>query len=361
MTDPVDWTLARQTAFQVVPAGPRLSREEVFQAVAELRALARASVLPVAEVTGLPAPASQAAHVVDRRGWIASNISALQVGLGPLLAGEPGSSLLGPVGDLPAVRRAGAAALGVQLGSALAWLSTKVLGQYEIFTAPVRQGQPAGEPRLLLNAPTIVSVERRLGVPSRDFRLWVCLHEQTHRLQFATAPWLAEEIRTLLADFIAATDEGLAGVLQRVSRLQRGPSGAPSGSAPPLSVLERLQSDEQRAVFDRMTALMSVLEGHADVVMDEVGPAVVPSVELIRERFNARRENPVGLDAIIRKALGLDLKAQQYRDGAAFVRTVIAEVGMSGFNRVWSGPAALPTRAEIADPGAWVRRMADAA
>ena len=323
--------------------------------MADLRALANASVDPVADVTGLVPPASRAAHVVDRRGWIASNIDGLRVGIGPLLDAQPSASLLGSLGDSPVVRRVGAGALGVQLGSALAWMSTKVLGQYEIFTAPAEPGRPPADPRLLLNAPTIVAVERRLDVPPRDFRLWVCLHEQTHRLQFATAPWLAAEIRSLLQDFLAATEDGLAGVLQRVSRAVNAP---PDQGA---SVIERLQSPEQRAVFDRMTALMSVLEGHADVVMDAVGPAVVPSVSLIRERFNARREHPVGLDAIVRKALGLDLKAKQYREGAVFVRGVVERVGMAGFNRVWSGPAALPTRAELSDPGAWVRRMADAA
>lgn len=351
--DPIDWALAQQTAWQLTPAGPRVSRAEAMQAVADLRALARASVDPVADVTGLPAPSSQAAHVVDRRGWITSNIAALRVGLGPLLATEPGGGLLGGLSGSPVVRRISAGAMGVQLGSALAWLSTKVLGQYEIFTAPAAPGQPMAEPRLLLNAPTILAIERRLELPARDFRLWVCLHEQTHRLQFATAPWLADEIRGLLADFLAAAEDGLAGTVQRASRALR--------AAGDESLVERLQSPQQRAVFDRMTALMSVLEGHADVVMDDVGPSVVPAVELIRERFNARRDHPVGIDAIVRKALGLDLKSQQYREGAQFVRGVIDRVGMAGFNRVWSGPAALPSRAELADPDAWVRRLAEAA
>ena len=356
--DPVDWSLARQTAWQLAPAGPRLPRAEVFGAVAELRALARESVAPVAEVTGLSAPASQAAHVVDRRGWIASNVAALRVGLGPLLEAEQGSSWLGSLGDAPAVRRVSAGALGVQLGAALAWLSTKVLGQYEIFTTPRSSASADGAeegPRLLLNAPTIIAVERRLGVPARDFRLWVCLHEQTHRLQFATAPWLSDEIRALLAKFLSATEDGLSGVLERASRAVR------AGSGDDTSIVERLQSPEQRVVFDRITALMSVLEGHADVVMDDVGPSVVPSVAIILERFNARREHPVGLDAVVRKALGLDLKAKQYREGAMFVRGVIDEVGMTGFNRIWTGPQALPSRAELARPGAWVHRMAQAA
>ena len=349
VTDPIDWSLARRTAANLTPAGPRLSRTEIFQAVADLRALAKASVDPVADVTGLPAPTSRAAHVVDRLGWISSNIDGLRHGVGPLLDAQPAATLLGSLGDSPAMRRVSAGALGVQLGTALAWMSTKVLGQYEIFSAPT------AEPRLLLNAPTIVAIERRLDVPARDFRLWVCLHEQTHRLQFATAPWLADEIRRLLADFLAATEDGLAGVLERLSRAIN------AGSDTPASLVERLQSPAQRSVFDRMTALMSVLEGHADVVMDDVGPSVVPSVALIRERFTARREHPVGLDAIVRKALGLDLKAKQYRDGAAFVRGVIDRVGMAGFNRVWSAPDALPSRAELSDPDAWVRRMAEAA
>jgi coenzyme F420 biosynthesis associated uncharacterized protein len=124
-----------------------------------------------------------------------------------------------------------------------------------------------------------------------------------------------------------------------------------------VSVVEAIQTPEQKVIFDELTALMSLLEGHADVVMDAVGPAIIPSVELIRERFTTRREQPGTLDTFARKALGLDAKMRQYSDGAEFVRRVVDRAGMDGFNRVWTSPTHLPSRAEIHEPDAWLDRV----
>jgi coenzyme F420 biosynthesis associated uncharacterized protein len=122
-------------------------------------------------------------------------------------------------------------------------------------------------------------------------------------------------------------------------------------------VIDALQTPEQKAIFDELTGLMSLLEGHADVVMDDVGPAVVPSVEIIRERFSARREQVGAVDQIARRALGLDAKMRQYTDGASFVRRVVDRVGMPGFNTVWTSPQHLPSRSEIHDPDGWMARV----
>jgi coenzyme F420 biosynthesis associated uncharacterized protein len=124
-----------------------------------------------------------------------------------------------------------------------------------------------------------------------------------------------------------------------------------------VSLLDILQTPEQRAIIERLTAVMSLLEGHADVVMDGVGPEVVPSVERIRTVFNARRAGAGPLDQLIRKLLGFDAKLRQYRDGAVFVRGAVDKVGMAGFNAVWAEPANLPDKDEIADPARWVTRV----
>jgi coenzyme F420 biosynthesis associated uncharacterized protein len=124
-----------------------------------------------------------------------------------------------------------------------------------------------------------------------------------------------------------------------------------------VSLVDLFSSAEQRVVMDRLTGVMSLLEGHADVVMDGVGPKVIPSVDEIRRKFNQRRKGAGYLDRLLRRLLGLDAKMAQYRDGAAFVRTTVDAVGMDGFNAVWAGPENLPTKAEIGDPAAWVRRV----
>jgi coenzyme F420 biosynthesis associated uncharacterized protein len=146
-----------------------------------------------------------------------------------------------------------------------------------------------------------------------------------------------------LADRLAEAIKGLPDLLRA------GGSGA--------SLLEAVQTPQQRERLARVTAVMSLLEGHADVVMDEVGPQVVPTVEVIRARFTKRRAGRGAVDQLLRRLLGLDAKLRQYADGARFVRQVIAEVGVDGFNRVWTSPQTLPLPTEIADPASWVRRV----
>ncbi len=343
---PIDWDLAIATARRLAPTGPDLPAAEARAAVSTMRDAAAAAVAPVRAVTGLVAPETSATVVVDRTGWIVSNVTGMRVVLGMW------DDLAERTEAAPAVmRHLGSRGTALQLGAVLAWLSGKVLGQFETFTDP---GQPR---RLLLVAPTIVAVERQLELPSADFRLWVCLHEETHRVQFGAVPWLADHLAARLAALLDAAELGAREALSRLVAfayaLVRSFRSEGEGS-----VVEAALTAPQRAIFDELTALMSLLEGHADVVMDAVGPQVVPSVEVIRERFTHRREQAGTWDTFARRALGMDAKLRQYSDGAEFVRRVVDEVGMAGFNRVWTSPQTLPTRAEIHDPRAWVDRVA---
>lgn len=339
MTELVDWQLATRLGARWAPRGPQLARAETVRVVQQMRALASEAIDPVSDVTGMRAPDEDVAVVVDRAAWIASNVTGLRVASERLADAASGSPFQG-------VSRQASAA---QVGAALAWLSGKVLGQYEVFTDP---GQPR---RLLLVAPTIVSVQRQLDVPERDFQLWVCLHEETHRLQFGAVPWLADYLLAQVQAFMDVSEVGLGELLRRFSSVVR--IGGDLARGRDVNMVEALQSPAQRVIFDRLTALMSLLEGHADVVMDEVGPGIVPSVDLIRQRFTARRTQPKPAEAFMRKAIGMDAKLRQYSQGAAFVRAVIAERGMAGFNRVWSSAEALPTREDIEDPDQWLARV----
>jgi coenzyme F420 biosynthesis associated uncharacterized protein len=239
---------------------------------------------------------------------------------------------------------------GAEIGAALGFLSARVLGQYELFTAP------DAEPHLLLVAPNIVEVEQRLGVRPSDFRLWVCLHEETHRVQFTAVPWLGPWLReqiSLTLDDLSVEPRDLG---RRARQLVAALMGALRG-VDVVKALEQFMSEDEKAVLDRLTAVMSLLEGHADVVMDSVGPDVIPTVEVLRARMTERRANPKGTEALVRRLLGMDAKLAQYRDGAQFVRAVIDDVGMSGFNRVWESPDSLPTRDELHAPDKWIARV----
>ena len=124
------------------------------------------------------------------------------------------------------------------------------------------------------------------------------------------------------------------------------------------SLIEAIQTPRQKEILGRLTALMTLVEGHGDYVMDAVGPQVVPSVAEIRERFNTRRRTAGRVEQAIRRLLGIDLKMRQYADGARFVRAVVDQIGMDGFNKVWESPATIPTMSEISDPSAWIARVA---
>jgi coenzyme F420 biosynthesis associated uncharacterized protein len=242
----------------------------------------------------------------------------------------------------------------MQLGAALGWLSGKVLGLYEVF---VGTGQ---QPRLLLVAPNIVAAERAMGVPPRDFRLWVCLHEEAHRVQFGSSDWLADYFTAEVNTFLMAADVGTGEALKRLAVLAKTLVQIIGGDDE-ASIVSAAQNDAQREVFGRLSALMSLLEGHAEWVMDAVGPEVIGSLAALRRKMDDRRATPGATDGLLRRLLGMDAKLRQYSNGQAFVSAVVDEVGVAGFNRIWQSPATLPTPQEIAEPGLWVARVHGAA
>ncbi|MFI9586531.1 zinc-dependent metalloprotease [Streptomyces sp. NPDC052236] len=361
----VDWNLAVATATRFVRPGPEVSKEEARAVVAELRRHAKASEEHVRGFTRMipegSEPQDTPVLVVDRAGWIRANVAGFRELLKPLLdkmrerrPGGPGGAVLGAVGGK---------VTGVELGMLLSFLSSRVLGQYETF-APATRELPAGSNgggRLLLVAPNIVHVERELEVDPHDFRLWVCLHEETHRTQFTGVPWLRDHLEGEIQSFLGETDVDPMTVLERFREVAQSLAGArPEGEEDEggRSIVELVQTPAQREILGRLTAVMSLLEGHADFVMDGVGPEVVPSVAEIREKFQQRRARGASrLDQALRKLLGLDAKLRQYREGERFVRSVVDEVGMDGFNRVWTSPNTLPTKGEIAKPADWVARV----
>lgn len=351
----VDWNVAVRTARKLVKPGPEISMEGALSTVAELRDAAQRAEAYVQDVTGLTVPSATApVLVVDRPGWIQANADAFRVIMEPLaikaeekLSGGRGGAQLQAVGSRVS---------GAEVGALLSYLAPKILGQFDPFY-PGAPGEAGG--RLLLVAPNVVMVERELKIDPTDFRLWVCLHEETHRVQFTAVPWLREYLNAQVGMIVDSTDLDPSALLDMIKNAA-GQVGDAVRTGRDLSIVDLVQTPQQREIVERITAVMSLLEGHADVVMDSVGPEVVPSVETIRTRFNVRRQSQ-GLDRIIRKLLGLDAKMRQYRDGAKFCNHVIDKVGMNGFNRVWIGPQTLPTPAEIADPQLWVNRVHPAA
>jgi len=343
----VDWGFAKATGRRLVQAGPTVSPWVAAEVVASLRSAAQRSRGPVAETARMHSPEdASAVLIVDRPGWIDANVDSLQSMLEPVITtmlakrktSVPGSGLVMGVGGK---------VTGAEVGALTAFLSSKILGQYDL--------APDGTPRLLLVAPNVLHTETELGVDAADFRLWICLHEETHRVQFTAVPWLRQHViesaRQLSLD-LAPDPEQLGDKILQLAR--NIPDALRSGGN---GLTDIFATAQQRAEIAKVTAIMSLLEGHADVVMDDVGPAIVPSVEHIRAQFQRRRQDVTGIDKLLRRLLGLEAKMRQYRDGAVFVRAVTAKVGTDGFNAVWTSPQTLPLPEEIEDPSAWVQRV----
>ena len=353
-TEVVDWDAAEDFAFHMMPPGPKAERSELVALVSGLRQAAADAVDPVLNTTRLEPVGGLAAmgttHVVDRITWAKANLevmAATTANVGDTLAAAGETSTL--------AGRLGAAA---EMAGVLTMLAPRVLGQFDPYSA-----DPG---RLLLVAPNVLATERKFGVNPIDFRLWVCLHEQTHALQFASTPWLAPHLLsqiTSLLDAVTARAVELAGAnwftqMRAAMKTVRSlVAGALSSEGP--APFERLLGHEQRDLLSKITATMSLVEGHADVIMDDVGPEVVPSVAQIRAKFERRRsgEGAPRSDVILRRLMGMESKLSQYRDGAKFVREVEEKVGRDGFNAIWAGADMLPTAVEIADPAAWVKRV----
>jgi coenzyme F420 biosynthesis associated uncharacterized protein len=299
----------------------------------------------VREVTGLNEGSEiPEARIVDRVEWIRAATQSMRV----MIGGSNGSEK-----DAATPRLIAGRITGAQTGAVLAFVSSGILGQYDPF------GPNGGE--LLLVYPNVIAVERQLRVLPADFRLWVCLHEVTHRVQFRANPWLADHMSQALAVLTEDAGEDVTEVVGRLAELVRnrrdGVAPEPNSSGV-LGVLRAVQSEPQRRALDQLLVLGTLLEGHADHVMDAVGPAVVPTVTTIRRRFDERRQRKQPpLQRIVRALLGFDAKLSQYTRGKAFVDHVVGRVGMARFNAVWSSAETLPLPTEIDEPQRWIDRV----
>lgn len=348
----VDWRFAATVGARLARPGPPATDYTRRQVIADLSEFSRVAEEPVRDVTGLlcEGPVAEA-RIVNREEWIRAASDSMRVMTGGATAGV--NAMTG--GAIAAINAVPGRLAGAQTGAVLAFVSTGILGQYDPFG-----GDDGG--CLLLVYPNVISVERQLRLVPRDFRLWVCLHEVTHRVQFTANPWLAQYMSRALAVITSDGGEDVGRVLGRLAEFvkdrRHGTGGAGAGSDGIIGLLRAVQSEPQRAALDRLLVLGTLLEGHADHVMDAVGPSVVPTVQLIRRRFDDRRHRKQPpLQRVLRALLGVDAKLSQYTRGKAFVDHVVDRVGMARFNAVWTAAHTLPLPDEIEDPQRWIDRV----
>jgi len=334
----VDWKFAATVGAKLARPGPAATDYTRRQAIAQLAESSRRAEVPVREVTKLHEGGEiPEARIVDRPEWIRAATESMRVMTGG--SDNPKNFISGRV-------------TGAQTGAVLAFISSGILGQYDPF------GPDGGE--LLLVYPNVIAVERQLRVEPTDFRLWVCLHEVTHRVQFRANPWLADYMSAALAVLTEESANDIAEVMSRLSGFVRDRTivGDDPHAQGIVGLLRAVQSEPQREALDQLLVLGTLLEGHADHVMDAVGPAVVPSVTTIRRRFDERRRRrQPPLQRLLRALLGVDAKMSQYTRGKRFVDHVVSRVGMERFNAIWTGPETLPLPREVDEPERWIDRV----
>jgi coenzyme F420 biosynthesis associated uncharacterized protein len=367
--DVIDWGVAQRT-------GELLAGSPPFGGVraASVEPLAREFADRVGDYSGLHVSGElPALELVDRPGWIAANLRSMQPMLAPLTEamGSANGFLAGPM------RSASGLLMGVQVGALAGMLSQRVLGQYDLALLDA-----SVKPRLLLLAPNLAQAARTLNVDRDELVLWVSIHEITHAVQFTGAPWLREYLGGMLKELI----EGMQVTLTGRSSDEDGEDGRASESArkswmanlslpklPDQSELRemierarrgellRLTLGEDRwALVERMQAAMSLIEGHAEHVMDEIGAEVLPSLPRLRAAMNHRRENRGLPWRVLERLLGLELKMKQYETGRRFCDAVVAEGGPQALALAWKGPRELPSPAELEQPALWIARVAGA-
>jgi coenzyme F420 biosynthesis associated uncharacterized protein len=353
----VDWSDVERVAVARVEHLPgRLSPVELRAADLAYRD-AMADVVPrLAEALGTPLPGvTERAGVVDRAGWVRANVASFR-GLISRIEGDLLGQVVRPGNDI------GASAMVIanrwvtsrQLGFLLGFMGARVLGQYDIALLSAE----AEEGKLLFVEENIRATARSLGVPVGPFRTWIALHETTHAFEFEGHPWLrrylAERLERQLTLFSRQASSLGRDTVRALGRTLRGEADGEHW-------MERLMGDEQQALFRETQAVMSLLEGFSDYVMDEVGRGLVPGIDQISERFHARRTRRTAFERAVLRLTGMDLKMEQYRRGEAFVRAVAEARGRAALAAIWTSPVTLPTFVEIDAPGAWIARVLDGA
>lgn len=346
----IDWEQARKVALRVsqweqAPIQDRVHRREQYTRLVERSEPLIEQYLGVS----LPQPINRV-YVFDRREWLEANFTSFEQLFKPIEeiyernGGDRGPLAL-LLGDF------NGRVIGVQIGVLLGFLGRRVLGQYDL---SLLSPDPAARGALYFVEPNIGRVQTQLGLNDEDFRLWIALHETTHAFEFEAYPWVREHFNGLLRQYFEQLNEqlenlgnGLGNLLGRVA--QNWGSGR--------HWIELMLTPQQRQLFDQLQALMSLVEGYSNHIMNAIGRQLLPSFEQIERRVAQRQQTKTVLEQLFNRLTGMDLKLAQYQQGEAFVNAVVDARGIAFASKVWESPENLPNLEEIRNPQRWIARM----
>lgn len=345
----VDWALAERVACRVAgrePFAQSYHYDSLAPDFTELTAQAEALVTQTTGLVSLAGPAR--ARVTDRAGWIRANIASFQRLLRPLLhklEQRMTSNTLSPL-----TRKAAGAEMGAMLG----WMSTRVLGQYDLLI--IEEENPLDQDLVYYVGPNVLALEKMFAFPPREFRLWLALHEVTHRAQFTGVPWMRPHFLGLVEASIEAVDPDpkrfIAAIDRMAEAVRNGTNPLAEGG-----IMGLVASPEQKVVLDQISGLMSLLEGHGDVTMDRAGEGLIPSAERFGRVLRQRRQSANGLAKLLQQLIGLEAKLSQYEQGEQFIAAVEKVGGTELLDHVWESPGNIPSIEEIRNPEQWIARL----
>lgn len=350
--EPVAWGLAEKVAVRVGGHDPFASSYHYASLQPDFDELTAEAEALVAESTGLRSLSGPArARVTDRAGWVRANVASFRRLMRPI------TERLGPRLESSPLAPVGRVVTGVQVGTLLGWMSTRVLGQYDLLL--IEDDHPEDQDVVYYVGPNVIALEKRFALPPREFRLWLALHEVTHRAQFTGIGWMRGHFLSLIEASVGAVEPDPRRLLDAIRRavkiVRDGRNPLDDG------ILALLAGPDQQVTLSQVQGLMSLLEGHGDITMDRAGAGRVPNAErfsqLLRQRRNAQR-GPIKL---VQQAIGLDAKLRQYEEGERFIRAVEASGGPALLARAWESPDHLPSLEEIRQPERWIHRLEAAA
>lgn len=358
MDSSVDWSVARKVAGRIADREPFADSYLHASLESDLHRLTTMAEELVADETGLVSLAGAArARVTDRMGWVGANLASFDRLARPILGRiEEEKSEPGPLGRYlqPVSGVVGPRVAGAQLGAMLGWMSGRVIGQYDLLI--IEDERPEDQDWVYYVGPNVLSLEKRYGFPTEEFRLWIALHECTHRAQFTAIPWLRPYFLAQVESLLDAVDPDPGHLLDTAKQVVANKrAGRDTGLDGGLSQL--LASPEQREVLDRLTGLMSLLEGHGDITMDRAGADLIASRPRFARVMSQRRSSASGFNKLVQKVLGFEAKLAQYAEGEAFVTVVESVGGRELFDQVWVKAENLPSISEIRDPSLWIDRV----
>jgi coenzyme F420 biosynthesis associated uncharacterized protein len=341
----IDWVIAERIAAFVGGSGNGHVPE------ADLGELAAESEKRVTAYTGLnpvrPLPPPEG---IGRREWVVSNINSMRVLLDPVL--KRATKNLGAL--RPAAEIGMGLVISTEVGVVLGYLSQRVLGQYELVLLDEAVEERA--PRLLFVLPNLAQAQEAFDADEKEFMTWVALHEVTHAVQFAGVPWLHGYVAGLVRELLDTAELRIETPrkfkLPSTDEIKRVLGALRQGD-----VISIFTSAPERETLDRVQAVMAVIEGHAEHVMDAVAPDLLPSLPKLRKALDRRRRSQSGVSRLVAKLLGLDMKLRQYEQGKRFCDAIVEARGPEALKQVFSSPDALPTFKELGDPDLWVARV----